>query len=188
MNEMKHLTETDLNEYLDGLLEPAAQVHMQGHLSDCADCRTRLAALQTVFQALAAIPELAPGRDLTKAVLKSLPRDHIGLGWRLAFAIQAGLSLAVLLRVSPLITNRINGIFPKWTGRLGLPEMRFPDPANLHFSLPVLSLPHLPSLLLPITITHTNFSIWLVLGVAAVLLFIVGNFSLIFYNSTKGLK
>ena len=70
----------------------------------------------------------------------------------------------------------------------GLTGMRFPDPANLHFSLPVLSLPHLPSLLLPITITHTNFSIWLVLGVAAVLLFIVGNFSLIFYNSTKGLK
>ena len=185
---MEHLTETDLNEYLDGLMEPAAQARLQGHLSDCADCRARLAGLQTVFQALAALPELTPERNLSSSVLKKLPRNGFGLGWQLAFAIQAGFSLGVLLLFSPLITGRIAGILPSWKRWLALPEIKFPNPVNFHFGPPVIPMPHLPSLTLPVTITQANFSIWLILGIAAVLLFALGNFSLIFHDASRAGK
>ena len=68
---MKHLTETQLNEYLDNAWKPPHRPACQAHLSDCADCRARLASLQTVFQALAALPEETPERDLTPSVLQA---------------------------------------------------------------------------------------------------------------------
>ncbi len=72
---MKHLTEDQLNEYLDNAVEAPVQARMALHLSGCADCRARLVSLQTVFQALAALPEETPGRDLTPSVLQALPRQ-----------------------------------------------------------------------------------------------------------------
>jgi hypothetical protein len=63
--------------------------------------------------------------------------------------------------------------------------VKFPNPLAFHFSLPVIHLPHQPSLALPILINHANFDIWLILGIAAVLLFAVGNFSLIFRSRFK---
>jgi anti-sigma factor RsiW len=188
---MEHLTEEQLNEYLDNSLEAAELARMGAHLSECTDCRARLAALQTVFQALAALPEETPGHELTSSVLKALPNGLSGLGWRLAFAMQTGLSLGFLLLFFPFMTVRIAGILPGLTAQLAVPEVKFPNPTDFHFSPPVLpfSNPSHPfSLALPVAVTHANFSIWLLLGIAAVLLFIVGNFSLIFHNTSGARK
>jgi hypothetical protein len=182
---MNHLTETQLNEYLDGIMEAPEQDLMQAHLSDCADCRARLAALQTVFKALAALPEETPRVDLTLSILRALPRGSSGLGWRLAFAMQAGISLGFLLLIFPFILGRIATIIPGWNVRIALPEMKFPNPVDFTFSLLVNPLPHPPILPLPVNVTNANLSIWLILGIAAVLLFVIGNFSLLFHSSTK---
>jgi len=53
---MNHLSESQLNEYLDGLTEAPALAPIEAHLRDCMDCLARLAVLQSVFQALAALP------------------------------------------------------------------------------------------------------------------------------------
>jgi len=188
---IEHLNDTQLNEYLDNCLDASELVQMEAHLSACPDCRSRLASLQNVFQALAALPEEMPNHGLTPSVLKALPNGSSGLGWRLAFAVQAGLSLGFLLLFFPFMTARIAGIVPGWKAHLVMPEVKFPDPTEFHFSPPIVPLhypPHLFSLALPVTVTHANFSIWLLLGIAAVLLFIVGNFSLIFHNSSESKK
>jgi hypothetical protein len=182
---MKHLTETQLNECLDLALESSEQARVAAHLSDCADCQARLASLQAIFQTLAALPEETPGRDLTPAVLQNLPRRFSGLGWRLAFAVQAGMSLGILTLFAPIVTGRLAGFVQGLAGRIAAPELKFPALVDIHFTLPVIRLPHPPDLTLPITITQTNSAIWLTLGIAAVLLFLVGNFSLIFHSTSE---
>jgi len=182
---MKHLTETQLNEYLDDSLDASQQVLMQVHMSDCADCRARLVVLQNVFEALATLQEEMPGRDLTPSVLRALPHSSSGLGWRLVFAIQAGISIGFLLLLFPFMTDRIAGIMQGWNIRFAVPEVKFPNPFDFTFSLPANPLIHLPILALPFTITNANLSIWLILGIATVLLFVVGNFSLLFHSSTR---
>jgi hypothetical protein len=188
---MEHLTEEQLNEYLDNSLEAAELARMGAHLSGCPDCRARLAALQSLFQVLAALPEATPGHELTSSVLKALPNGSSGLGWRLAFSMQAGLSIGFLLLFSPFLASRIAGIFPGLIAQLAVPEVKFPNPIEFHFGLPDVRLPYPPhpfSLALPVAVTHANFSIWLLLGIAAVLLFVVGNFSLIFHNISRARK
>ena len=158
---------------------------MQAHLTGCLDCRARLVALQTVFQALAALPEETPGHDLAPSVLRALPRSFSVLVWRLAFAVQAGLSLGLLLLVAPILTGRFAGNLQAIAVRIATAVVKLPTPINLHFSLPVMRLPHPLGLALPIAITSSNLPIWLILGIAAGLLFVVGNFSLIFHSSSK---
>jgi hypothetical protein len=185
---MEHLTETQLNEYLDGLLNASAQARLEAHLSDCADCRSRLASLQTVFETLAALPELTPERDLTQSIIGALPWGGFGLGWRLALAFQTGLSFGLLMLLSPYVTGYIFGIMPGLINRFALPELKFPHLLDFHFSPPVFVVAHLRIPALPITVTQANFSIWIILGIAAFLLFAVGNFSLIFHHASKARK
>jgi hypothetical protein len=188
---MEHLTDEQLNEYLDNSLEAPELTRMGAHLSNCPDCRGRLASLQAIFQALAALPEEMPGHELASSVLKALPNGSFSLGWRLAFEVQAGLSLGFLLLFFPFMAARIAVMVPGWNIHLVMPEFKFPNPTNFHFSPPVVSLPYPPhpfSLTLPVTVTHANFSIWLLLGIAAILLFLVGNISLIFHNTSGARK
>jgi hypothetical protein len=67
-------------------------------------------------------------------------------------------------------------------------EVKVPAPVAPHFSLPVIRLPHPPVLALPITITQDNSAIWLTLGIAAILLFAVGNISLLFNSPSEAQK
>lgn len=183
---MEHLTEAQLNEYLDNLLEATALARIQAHLADCADCRERLASLLTVFQTLEALPEELPAHDLTPSILKALPRGSSLPGWQLAFAIQAGVGLGLLLLLFPLLTGYITSMMVGLTGQFVVPEVKFPNHIDLHFSVPVFHLPHAFIPALPMLVTPTNLSVWLILGIAAGLLFVIGNFSLVFHNNSKG--
>jgi hypothetical protein len=185
---MKHPTETQLNEYIDNVLESTAQARISVHLTTCADCRGRLASLETVFQALATLPEEKLERDLTPAVLHALPGSLSGLIGRLAFAIQAGVSLGVLLIFAPSMAGRIAGIVQRVSHGIARPEIKLPTPVEVYSYLPVIRLPNPPELTLPIAITHANLPIWFILGIAAALLFVVGNFSLIINSSSESKK
>ena len=182
---MRHLTETQLNEYLDGLLEASAQVQISAHLSHCADCRAKLDSLQAVFQALAGWVEETPERNLTPAVLDRLPRRGSGLAGRLVWALQAGLGIGLLLLFAPILMDRVSGILQGWIGRLALPEVRLPARIDFQFSIPIFQPPHPPTLIIPLAILHANLPVWLALGIAAFLLFTFGNFSLIFHASPR---
>ena len=71
---MKHLTDEQLNEYLDGQLSPAGMTEATRHLATCDACQAHLAALQTLFTTLSALPDLPLASDLSGAVLANLPR------------------------------------------------------------------------------------------------------------------
>ena len=194
---MDHFTEDQLNEYLDDSLEVPAQARLSAHLSECADCRARLAALQSVFELLAALPEENPGCDLASSILQNIPQKRSGLGWKLVFALQAGVSLGLLILFAPVGVRSTAGILQRLTGQIIGLEIRLPALINLHFSPPSILLPHplsLPAhvpqvhLTLPVAITQSNFPIWLILGIAAILLFVIGNYSLILTGSSKSKK
>jgi hypothetical protein len=182
---MEHLTEAQLNEYLDNQLEGTALAHAQAHLDECADCRERLASLQTVFQTLDALPEEIPAHDLTPSILNALPQRSSLPGWQLAFAIQAGVGLGLLLLLFPLMAGYITHMMMGLAGQFIVPDVKFPNPFDLRFSVPVFHLPHPSIPALPILVTPANLSVWLILGIAASLLFVIGNFSLVFHNNSK---
>ncbi len=194
---MDHFTEDQLNEYLDDALEVPAQARLSAHLSECADCRARLAALQTVFELLAALPDEKPGRDLAPSILQNLPHKRSGLGWKLALAFQAGVSFR-----PPDSFYSHRGKKHGWNpAKIDRSDHRTGNKVvrsdQLAFQPAYLLLPHPPSLpapvpqiwvTLPVAITQANFPIWLILGIAAILLFVIGNYSLILNGSSKSKK
>ncbi len=96
MNDEGHLSEAQVNMYLDGALPEEEQVQVEAHLAGCARCRAEVAALRQLF---AALEELAPQPDLVPAVLAQIGRRRSPLGWvgRLVPALQAVLSLGLLV-------------------------------------------------------------------------------------------
>ena len=185
---MQHLTESQLNEYLDHAMEDSMRVQSEAHLAGCGDCQARLAALQAVFQALAGLPEEAPRRDLIPAELQTRQPRFSSKAGLAALAVQAGLSIAVLLFASPFLVSRMAGWMPAWNGLITLPVIHLPVLFDVHASLFFPSLPHLPKLSFPVMITSFNFPIWVILLIAAGLLFVIGNFSLIFHRTPENRK
>jgi predicted anti-sigma-YlaC factor YlaD len=72
-----HDLHTLLQHYVDGSLEPAQVARLENHLATCDGCRTGLARLRTVEQALESWPLVLEPADLTARVMaqvKSHPR------------------------------------------------------------------------------------------------------------------
>lgn len=57
-----HLTDEQLNEYLDN--ETANRAEIGSHLDSCDECAARLSALQTLFADLDSLPEVTLPRDI----------------------------------------------------------------------------------------------------------------------------
>ena len=57
-----HLTNEQLNEYLDNEIPNRAEI--KTHLDSCNECAARLSTLQALFMDLDSLPELALSRDL----------------------------------------------------------------------------------------------------------------------------
>src|SRR5687768_13806345 len=109
---MEHLTEQQLNDYLDGLLSNAEQTRLDAHLAVCAECRTELTAMRRVLVDLHALPAgVKPERDL-------LPGIHAAIGaqkvarlddwrtrslWSLRVPLAAA---AILLVVASVVVTR----------------------------------------------------------------------------------
>lgn len=73
---MSHLTEEQLNLYLDDDLTTAARAAVEAHLADCDACRAELASLQTLFAALDALQPETPNADLTPFVLREIASEQ----------------------------------------------------------------------------------------------------------------
>lgn len=66
-----HLTEDQLNEYLDN--ESIERAQIESHLSLCDECTARLSTLQNLFAEIESLPELA----LTKSLAAPFTRTSI---------------------------------------------------------------------------------------------------------------
>jgi anti-sigma factor RsiW len=96
---MEHLSDAQLNEYLDNELTEAQRQEVGTHLQGCLQCQGRLESLEKVSRLLSRLPEVQPVHDLEATVLREigLQPQRLGLGWKILLAVQGGTMLAVCL-------------------------------------------------------------------------------------------
>ncbi len=63
-----HPSDTRLNDYVDGLLQPAERKELEGHLSRCGDCRREVDQLGELLRKAEALGDVQPPRDLFPAI------------------------------------------------------------------------------------------------------------------------
>jgi anti-sigma factor RsiW len=99
---MNHLSEEQLNEYLDH--ESADRVQIELHVSSCDECAARLAMLQTLFTELEELPELALPRDLAAPVMRRVGWPGVLPAWlTLTLAVQSALAIITALIAAPFM-------------------------------------------------------------------------------------
>ena len=103
-----HLTDDQLNEYLDN--ETAERGQIELHLDSCDECAARLSTLQDLFAELESLPELALTRDLAAPFI-SRPslRAQLPAWLPLTVILQAAIAVAALIAALPFL----NQLLPK---------------------------------------------------------------------------
>jgi anti-sigma factor RsiW len=94
-----HLTDDQLNEYLDNEIIDRAPIEL--HLSSCDECAARLAALRNLFAEIESLPDLAVSRDLTPHLMPRVPSLPRWL--TLTATLQAALSVIAFMVTAPLM-------------------------------------------------------------------------------------
>lgn len=108
---MKHPSEEQLNEYLDHESKEREQIEL--HLSACAECTMRLAALQRLFNELDSLPELALSRDLAEPVMRRVSGPGVLPKWlTLTITLQAALAVITILIAAPFIIEFTSEAMP----------------------------------------------------------------------------
>ena len=155
-----HLTDTQLNEILDGRAESP-------HLETCEDCRARLDNLRVVFSALESLPDAKLTRDLTASILARLPQRRVSPAWRWAFIAQSlsGLALLVWLSANVELPAQVIAYHPPTLDSLLASFFAFTS--SLSFELPTFDFQLSTFNFQPETVT--------LLAVSAGLLWLVGN-------------
>jgi hypothetical protein len=173
-----HLTEVQLNEYLDN--ESTDRAVIESHLDSCDECAARLSTLQNLFTELDSLPELELTKSLaapfTLRVAQSLPAQ-LPKFLTLTVTLQAAVALTAIILAAPFIAkfipvlelSSLNNVFIQlqiqWTTWLDM--------------LSQFQLPTLPTFTLELS------SIYLVSALAGVfMLWLVGN-GLLLRNQIK---
>lgn len=101
---MTHITNSQLNEYLDDELDTQQREAVEAHLATCVVCQGELAALETLFSELATLPEVAFTGDVAEAVVSQVEQEEALSGWPLwVLAIQAFVGVGLLALLWPSI-------------------------------------------------------------------------------------
>lgn len=98
-----HLTEEQLNEYLDEATTEHVQI--EAHLSSCDECAARLSTFQNVFTELDSLPELELTRDLAApfTLRPSLP-VQLPKFFTLTTILQTAIALVALIIAIPFVS------------------------------------------------------------------------------------
>ena len=160
-----HLTDDQLNEYLDN--ETAERAQIETHLASCADCAARLTALQALFAEIESLPDLALSRSLAPRLTPHAPALPRWL--TLTATLQAALALIALLVAAPVFATRLPVIqMPSFADML----LQFQSQWALFFdTITTYQLPTLPQLP-PLEISTFVLSLTIA---GASLLWLVGN-------------
>jgi anti-sigma factor RsiW len=97
-----HLTEEQLNEYLDEA--STERVQIEAHLDSCDECAARLSTLQKLFAELNSLPELELTRDLA-ARFAPRPSQPAQLPkfLTLTVTLQAAFALTAIILAAPFV-------------------------------------------------------------------------------------
>jgi hypothetical protein len=161
---MKHITETQLNEYLDNTLDKRLSQEVETHLSICGDCCRALDELRNLAAVLITLPDEPLCRDLTPSVLAKLPQPRTRLVWKLLLAAQAGIAIGMVIL---LLSNLLAWFQPQEWLALVFSQLAS---LELPLSYPQINIPQLPAFNFQTSSTNIVF-----LAVSALLLWGVGN-------------
>lgn len=184
---MTHLTDSQLNEYLDNILDEAEKQRCSRHLLSCAECRTHLNELQHLFASLDTLPEKNLQRDLFTDIIRRLPKNTTSAPqkqprlWTPAFAAQVGIALGVFIWISTQAAQFVVPFVSTFQfSQLAVPTFQFAFPAlqlsdlYILFSIPKIQL---PAFRLPIfQLSNFNFAF---IAISAFALWLAGNAALL---------
>ncbi len=187
-NSMDHLTDTQLNEYLDQALDSSQKEWVEAHLSICPDCRLRLNTIKQIFMTLANLPERSFARNLKTGVLSNLP-NRSSRHWSPFIAAQVGAALGLFIYLAVQIAGlfQLPSLVSVQLPAVSLPAFSF-TPPDLTFLAPKLlwGLPNIFSFHLDIPFPtipsfQLPFTTWEAASLLAVvfLLWMIGNFVLL---------
>lgn len=95
-----HLTETQINDYLDDAGDGAERSAIEQHLEACARCRADIEALRAVVRRVGELPAaIQPERDLRADIWREVDRPTL---WRWRYPLAA--AAVLLIAVSSLVT------------------------------------------------------------------------------------
>ncbi|MBM3124623.1 MAG: hypothetical protein FJZ87_06060 [Chloroflexi bacterium] len=150
-----HLTDDQLNEYLDDALPKRARA--ESHLSTCAECTARLSALRSLAAEIESLPEESLARNLAPAVTRRLTSPAAAYSgfprWlTLTTVLQTAAATVLIASVAPFILEAASTFIPAlqappvmetileaqrvWTAWLdALSQFQWPSPPELPASL-----------------------------------------------------
>jgi hypothetical protein len=192
-----HLTDEQLNEYLDGEIPDRRQIEL--HLSACANCAARLTALQALFDEIESLPEIALSRDLrevsptwrhgdtslwgTAPTTRRLSQDIALPGsLRLTVILQAAAAIIALIVAAPFVMQWISPYLSS-VQALSLVDLFLQMQSQWTIWLDMLSQiqpPVMPEI--PVTDVSTLYMVLATIGVS--LLWLIGN-GLLLRNQMK---
>jgi anti-sigma factor RsiW len=112
MHSTDHLTDAQLNEYLDN--ELANRPEAEFHLSTCDNCAARLTALQALFNEIESLPEIALTRDLAASITSRVRmRGVLPRSLCLTVTLQAALAAIAIIFAAPLVMQFASPYFPR---------------------------------------------------------------------------
>lgn len=109
MHLIDHVTDEQLNEYLDN--ESTERAQIEAHLSACDECAARLTALKTLFAEIESLPELELTHNFAARFTPtpSLP-PQLPTWLTLTATLQAALALITVIIAAPFISRLLPAI------------------------------------------------------------------------------
>jgi len=161
-----HLTDVQLNEYLDNETPERAQI--ESHLSSCDECAARLTALRALFAEIESLPELTLSRNIAArfALSPSLPAP-LPRWLTLTATLQAALALIAIIIAAPFVMNLLPAIeTPSFTDVFVQIQSQWIALLDILSQIQMPTLPEIPvielsSLVITLTIAGVSM-LWLV--------------------------
>jgi hypothetical protein len=88
MSETRHLSDLEIQDWLDDALRGEAAAAARAHLATCRDCTRRVKAQSALFAAIESWEETPPSRDLAPEVVRRLSQRRIPFGLSVATAVR----------------------------------------------------------------------------------------------------
>ena len=176
-----HLTDEQLNEYLDHETNDQAQI--EAHLAVCTNCAARLRELEALFSEIESLPELAISPDFSarSTPIRSEPAQ-LPRFFTLAMSLQAALAALGIMVAAPLVRQFVSSYLPGPSAP-SLVEI-FLQIQNVWMAwldtLSTLSFPDIPE----IPLVNESSLVVMLTVIAVSLLWLIGN-SLLLRNQMK---
>jgi len=113
----------NVQDWLDGTLDPQAAARFEAHLAGCAECEAEVAAFRVVFAELRTLPLLDPRPELFQRIMEEVlphraPHWVRTLGWAYAGALTASVGAIVSAFVLPGPNVWLHGVIAAATRSL----------------------------------------------------------------------